>query len=44
MRTLKDRQLLKVRNQLNQMHEHPALIAVVEREIRWRSLPRVREI
>ena len=42
-RSLKDNQVVKLRDQLIKAQgEHPALIAVVEREIRWRSLPRVR--
>jgi hypothetical protein len=43
VRTLKDSQVVKIRDQLKETQEHPALIAVVEREIRWRKLPRVRE-
>jgi hypothetical protein len=41
MRSLKDHQVVKVRDTLLQMREHPAIVDMVEREIRWRALPRV---
>jgi hypothetical protein len=43
VRSLKDHQVVKIRDTLLQMKEHPAIVATVERELRWRALPPVLE-
>lgn len=38
LRSLKDRQVVKIRDTLLEMQEHPTVIAMVERELRWRAV------